>query len=157
LPSARKSNRTAKLLILGGAIVLLTATGGGTWYLLTGGSAHRRDLVVHTMKYDDLQLTIVERGALESAENSDIVCRVKSGTKGSTVATTIKWVIEDGSHVKRGQVVAELDDSGLYEQQKTEKIAVDQAHASWVQAEENYKIVESQNESDVKSAEVAVK
>jgi multidrug efflux pump subunit AcrA (membrane-fusion protein) len=108
------------------------------------------------VRYEKLQLSVVERGALESAENSDVVCRVKAGTKGSTVATTIKWVIDDGSHVKRGQLLAELDDSGLQEQLKTEKITVDQARAAWVQAEENYKIVDSQNQSDIKTAEIAV-
>ena len=132
------------------------SSAGGAWYYFSGIGSSRKDLVLHTVGFDNLQLTIVERGALESAENSDIVCRVKAGTKGSTVATTIKWVIDDGSHVKRGQVVAELDDSGLYEQQKTEKITVDQAQAAWVQAEENYKIVDSQNQSDVKTAEIAV-
>jgi multidrug resistance efflux pump len=149
-------SRGAKLLSLLGVIALLGAAGAGAWYYFAGLSSARKDLVLHTVKHDNLQLRIVERGALESGENSDIICRVKAGTKGSTVATTIKWVIDDGSHVKRGQVVAEFDDSGLYEQMKTEKITLDQAQSAWVQAEENYKIVDSQNQSDIKTAEIAV-
>jgi HlyD family secretion protein len=129
--------------------------GSGIWLYVAGLRTTRADLLTHTVRYDKLQLSVVERGALESAENSDVVCRVKAGTKGSTVATTIKWVIDDGSHVKRGQLLAELDDSGLQEQLKTEKITVDQARAAWVQAEENYKIVDSQNQSDIKTAEIA--
>src|SRR5262249_12431611 len=83
-------------------------------------------------------------------------CRVKAGTKNSTVATTIKSVIDDGSHVKKGQLLVELDDSGLVEQLKTEKITLDTAEANKIQAEEAYKITQSQNESDIKSAETAL-
>src|SRR4051794_36665770 len=43
-----------------------------------------------TAKHEVLQLSIVERGTLESAENSEIVCRVKASGKGSTISTTIK-------------------------------------------------------------------
>src|SRR5438105_2881875 len=44
----------------------------------------RTDLITHRVRYERMELTIVERGALESAKNSDIYCNVKSGTKGST-------------------------------------------------------------------------
>src|SRR6516164_1317836 len=107
LPRARTWGRGTKLLALAGALAIVGSGGGGTWLYITGSRSARADLLTHTVRYEKLQLSVVERGALESAENSDVVCRVKAGTKGSTVATTIKWVIDDGSHVKRGQVVAE--------------------------------------------------
>jgi hypothetical protein len=56
----------------------------------------------------------------------------------------------------RGQLLAELDDAGLQDQLKTQKITLDQARAAWVSAEENHKIVVSQNESDLKTAEINV-
>jgi multidrug efflux pump subunit AcrA (membrane-fusion protein) len=99
--------------------------------------------------YDDLQVTITERGALESAENSDIVCRVKARSPNSTVSTTIRWIVEDGTEVKRGDRLVQLDDSALHEQLKAQKILVDQARAAWVTAEKEYEIVESQNKSDI--------
>jgi multidrug resistance efflux pump len=68
---------------------------------LWGTGGNRLDLITHTVRREKLQLTIVERGTLEAANNFDVVCGVKSGAKGSTVATTIKWVIDDGSHVMR--------------------------------------------------------
>src|SRR5262249_3463480 len=70
--------------------------------------------------------------------------------------TTIKSVIDDGSHVKKGQLLVELDDSGLIEQLKTQKITLDGAESNKVQAEESYKINQSQNESDIKTAEIAL-
>src|SRR5205823_6555830 len=99
-----------------------------------------------------LNLTVVERGALESADNREVTCRVKAGTK--TAALTIKWVIDDGAHVKQGERLMEIDDSALQDNLKAEKIVLDQARAAWVAAEEAYKIAMSQNETDIKSAEV---
>ena len=101
---------------------------------------------------EPLQLTITERGTLESAENSDIVCRVKARSQGSTIATTIRWVIDDGTQVRRGRQLVQLDDSGLHEQLKTQNIASNQARADWIQADKNYEIVGSQNNSDIATA-----
>jgi multidrug resistance efflux pump len=171
----------------------------GAYHWATSARAGTRpDLVLHKVKKDRLELTIVERGALESAKNSDIYCRVKAGNKGSTVASQIKMVIDDGSEVvhdrplkevrtvhyfdpasgtwlsrpgeARGEAFAvveveengakvysdllvDLDDSGLQEQLKTQKITVDKAESDKIQAEEAYKITVSQNDTDIKSAE----
>ena len=88
---------------------------------------------------------------LESADNNDVNCRVKARTQNATVATTIKWVIDDGSHVKKGDLLVELDDSGLVETLKTQNITVATAQAAWISAEEQYKITISQNESDLQT------
>jgi multidrug resistance efflux pump len=171
----------------GGALALVgNPLGGG-----------RPDLVLHTVKRERLDLTIIERGALESARNSDIYCRVKAGNKGSTVSTTIKTLIDDGSEVHgprypnpidsdqdkinaagallmqntsltaaacagylmippSGDLLVDLDDSGLLEQLKTQKITVDKAESDKIQAEEAYNITVSQNNSDIMTAETKV-
>src|SRR5437763_14695333 len=89
LPRAQGSKRGLKLLLIGTAVLLIGAGSGGGWYWYTGVRTSRPDLITHTVTKAPLQLTVVERGALESAENSDVYCRVKSGAKNSTVATTI--------------------------------------------------------------------
>jgi len=105
-----------------------------------------------TVVKEKLKIAIVERGSLESAKNSDIICTVRSGTKGSTIATTIKWIIEPGVQVVKGEKLVELDSSGFVEQLKDQRIKVDQAKAAWVTANEEYHIQESQNESDLEAA-----
>src|SRR5262249_52309407 len=99
-----------------------------------------------------LQVTVIARGSLESARNGDITCSVRSGTKGSTTATTIKWLIDNGTDVKKGDTVIVLDDSGLQEQLKTQNIDTDNAKADWVKADEQYRIDEIQAESDIEKA-----
>jgi multidrug resistance efflux pump len=147
----------AKVVGLGGAAAGVAALAlavpilvGPIWH---GG---RTDLVTAAVRLEPIQLTIVERGALESADNRDVICRVKAGTKGSTIASQIKWVIEDGSRVKQGDLLVELDDSGLQEQLKTQKITLDGARSAAIQADENHKIVVSQNQSDIESAKMAI-
>jgi multidrug efflux pump subunit AcrA (membrane-fusion protein) len=152
LPRPRKWGRGARLLAAVAVLAVVGVAGGGSWLLFGGGNKNRTDLVLHTVKHENLQLTITERGQLESAENSEVVCRVKARSANSTIATIIRWVIDEGAEVKRGEKLVDLDDSGLYEQLKTQKITLDKAKADWVSSEEAYKIVMSQNESDLETA-----
>ena len=121
-------------------------------YVFSGSSkTNRPDLLLHTVKLEDLDLTVVERGALESSDNRDVVCKVKAGSKGN-YATTIKWVIDDGTVVKKGQLIMTLDSSALEDQFRAQKIQVETKQAELVQAESEYKIQLSTNESAVEKA-----
>ncbi len=121
-------------------------------YVFTGrASGNRPDLLLHTVKHEDLDLTVVERGALESSDNRDVVCKVKAGSKGS-YASTIKWVIDDGTLVKKGQLIMTLDSSSLEDSFRAQKIVVDTDQAAWVAAEQAYKIQLSDNESAIAKA-----
>lgn len=203
LPKAtRWSKRTKILLWLAIALFLLGSAGGSVYVAVAKPFKDlRTDLITHRVQYDRLELTVVERGALESTNNHDIVCRVKARSQGSQTSTTIKWIIDDGSHVlcnrpkseaqsiiswdpksfsyieKPGNpdgvarvmevrdesgntvysdLLVDLDESGLIEQLKAQKITLDQAEAGKVKAEEDYKIQVSQNESDIKTAETVL-
>ncbi len=93
---------------------------------------------------------------LESAENNEIICKVKARSVGSTTATTIRWVIDDGSTVKKGDKVIELDDSALKDQLDAQRILMEQAKGDFEIAEEAYRIQLSQNESDIETAKLAI-
>jgi HlyD family secretion protein len=108
-----------------------------------------------TVKKEKLQLAIVELGTLESAENRDIVCHVKAGQRGN-VATSIKWVIDDGSEVRRGQRVIELDDSAMQQERKDQEIKLDQAKAAAVKSEEELNITKDQNAKEIETAKAQV-
>ncbi len=116
----------------------------------------RVDLVTHSVRLEKLQITVLERGTLEAVDNKDIVCQVRSGSKGSSFSTTIKWVIDDGSHVKQNDLLVELDDSGLQEQLKSQQITRDRSRNDSIQAEASYDIITSQSESDIQSSIVAI-
>jgi RND family efflux transporter MFP subunit len=135
---------------------LLGSTGVGAYFIAKSYFASdRTDLLFHSVRKDPIQVTVVEKGTLEAAENRDVICQVKA-TRGSSFATTIRWVIDDGNHVKKGDKIIELDKSGLEDQKLTQQIAVEKAKAEVVAAEGKVRITESQNNSDLTSAEVAV-
>jgi multidrug efflux pump subunit AcrA (membrane-fusion protein) len=126
------------------------------WSLYAAWPAAAREWDTHTVRYERLTRPIVARGDLQAAESSDIICQVKNRTQGSIYASTIRWIIDDGSLVQRGQLLVELDDSALEEELQVRQLLLEQARDAWMQAEENAKIVASQNQSDLKTAEVAV-
>ncbi len=141
-------------LVVATLFAALAAGGAGAYWWSIGPKAQRTDLIIHKVRLEPLQLTVVERGALESADNREVVCRVKAGTKAT--ALSIKWVIEDGSHVKAGERLMEIDDSALQDNLKAQKIVLDQARAAMIAAEEAYKIQESASESEIATAEIAI-
>jgi multidrug efflux pump subunit AcrA (membrane-fusion protein) len=98
----------------------------------------------------ELDLSIVERGSLDSAEVSDVVCRVKG-------KTTIKWLIDDGSLVKKGQRLAELDDSELRDRLRTQEVACDRAAGTRLLAEANLKLLRNERKLDARAAELDLK
>lgn len=152
-PVRTRRSRWRLLLVAGFFIAVF----GLAWLFLNGSLRGRLAYTgtTWTVPREKLKVSIIERGTLESAKNSDIVCTVRSGTRGSTVATTIKWIIEAGTQVVKGEKVIEFDSSGFVEQLKDQKIKVDQAKANWVTANEQYRIQESQNESDLEAAKNA--
>lgn len=115
----------------------------------------RPDLLTHKVKYEFLPVSVVERGTLESTDNREVVCRVKAGSRG-TFASTIKWAIDDGTMVVKGQLLMELDDSALQDQYRAQSIIVEKAKAEWERADSDYVIVQKQGESDIATAIAAL-
>src|SRR5262249_10174780 len=143
-PSAARRGRR-KVLLGAAALLLLPVALLGVSRSRSRSHPHNEaGLPTRTVRYERLDADITERGELEAARHFDVHCQVKAGARNSTIATTIKWVIDDGSLVKKGNLLIELDNSGLQEQHKEQRITLDRATADKVLAEENFKIVESQ-------------
>lgn len=156
-PFRRRPGRSTVALLA----TLFTLVGGiaaAAWYfgLLRSGTGARPDLILHRVKLESLPVSVVGKGALESADNRDIICKVKAGSKG-TFASTIRWVIDDGSIVAKGQLLMELDDSALDEQYKQQSIAVEKAEAEWFKADNDYLIQLKDNESLIVAAQAALR
>ncbi|HEY7156958.1 MAG TPA: hypothetical protein VH575_23520 [Gemmataceae bacterium] len=130
--------------------------GLGGWYFLTRGHTARPDLILHAIKREKLRITIVDRGTLESAENNEIVCKVKAKAQGAA-ATSIRWVIDNGTMVRKGDKVVELDDSALQDAYIAEQILMEQAKGAWEAAVQTAKIDASADEAAITTAEVLLK
>ena len=136
------------------AIVLLGTLGAGAYfYVRHQADETPRNLEFQTLDRGTLVFAIVEKGELEAARNTEVICRVRASGRGNSIASTIKWVIDDGSRVKRGDLLMQLDDAGIKEAIKNQEIVIAGARDSKIQAESNLEIQKSENESALKTAQ----
>ena len=108
-------------------------------------------------KRGDLTAALIERGTIEPVDYADLTCKLKARGKEYTAAATIKWVIDDGTMVKKGQRVLTLDDSALHDQYKAAGAKVKEAEAALDLATENVRLVQKENAIEVRLAEIDVK
>lgn len=137
-----------------GALAVLGLAGGGLVAALNNGllgPSKPKIEVLSTAPVSKgmLEITIVERGNLESANNVTLSCMVE-GESG----TGILKIVDEGARVTGGQVLVELDSSRLKNDLTSQQIKVEEASASRTQAEEELKIQDSQNQSDIADAEL---
>ena len=60
------------------------------------------DHLSHVVEKRVLQVTITEQGTVQSAENTEIKCRVRG-------FSTVTYIIDAGTEVKEGDVLVRLD------------------------------------------------
>ncbi|HUQ72720.1 MAG TPA: HlyD family efflux transporter periplasmic adaptor subunit [Planctomycetaceae bacterium] len=104
-------------------------------------------LVTESVKRGPFQIAVTERGTLESFKNATLTCKVEG-------STTIISIVKEGTHVKEGELVVELDSSALVDRETTQRIAVTSAKSSLKTAEENVEIQKTQNASDIAAAKL---
>ena len=85
-------------------VIGLVAVGALVFALVPniGSSQDSGPRLTHTVRRGDLIVTVVEQGTLQSAENTEIKCKVRDKD------IPITWVIENGSKVKPGDVLVRL-------------------------------------------------
>src|SRR4051812_12358872 len=74
-PGARRSGSRLRTIMIVGLILAVAAAGTTAYILSLAPKGPRPDLILHKVKYEPVNLTVVERGALESADNRELVCR----------------------------------------------------------------------------------
>jgi len=82
------------------------------------------DIITSEVRLLDLQITVVEKGALESSKNQDEFCKVEGGT-------SIIMIKPEGSRVKQGELVCELDSAALADSLVNQRITTSSAKANY--------------------------
>jgi len=112
------------------------------------GSSGTTRYLLDTATKGPFRIAVRERGTVASQKSVTLSSKVE-GT------TTIISLVPEGTQVKEGDLLVELDASTLVETEKTQVIAVTQAEAALTKAQESLAIQLRQNESDVAAAELA--
>jgi HlyD family secretion protein len=90
-------------------------------------ASSKPDVISVQIKPANLSVIVKEKGNLESSANKDVTCEVEGGT-------TIIMIKPEGTRVKEGETVAELDSASLKDLLINQRITTQQAEASFKQA-----------------------
>jgi multidrug efflux pump subunit AcrA (membrane-fusion protein) len=119
-------------------LALMLATGGGVWWWLKYRNVSSGPAVLlHTVDREDFELTITERGEIEAFDVTEVRSLVKSN---NTTGNAILRIVPEGTIVKKGDFLVELDSSSLSAQRTSQKILVNAAKAAEVEAHNNYDV-----------------
>lgn len=127
-------------------LILVLVVGFGAWKAGWLGAAEKKELLGAVVERKTLVISVVQRGNLASKD----ALSVKSEIEGQA---TILSLIEEGTFVKPGDLLCELDVADLRDRRVAQEISVQNAEASFVKAKAQFEIQESQNKSDIESAE----
>ena len=126
------------------AIVIAVVIGGaavwGYGYFRTDEDS-AGNMPTFKVKRGPLKISVTETGSIQAREK--II--VKSEVEGMT---SIIFLVEEGTKVKKGDLLVELDASKLLDQKIDQEIRVQNAEASYIGARENLAVVKNQAQSD---------
>ncbi len=125
-------HRTGGVAILLLLSVIVAAAAGATWWYLAGETGEEEvSVLTHEVSLDEFLLEITERGDIESSDDVEVRCEVKAK---NTQGTAILKVIKEGTEVKQGDFLVQLDASQLEADRTTQQIIVNTSEALLIEA-----------------------
>ena len=142
-----QSRRGGVLVKAAGTIVALAVVGGGLWYASTqfagADTVRASDLVAVSVQ--DFDVETIATGELEARQQVEIRNKLDS-------RATILTIAKEGTRVARGDVLFTLNGEAIEEQITEEESRVETARADLEAAENAYLIQLSDNESNLRAA-----
>ncbi|MCP4195194.1 MAG: efflux RND transporter periplasmic adaptor subunit [Planctomycetaceae bacterium] len=132
-------------------VTILTTIG---WYFQSNSVDSA--LVLHTVQQTDLEITVTERGNLESQTDERVLCEVDDVEGDGINGTPIVWIVENGSSVKKGELIVELNSSMLRNRLDEQVLDVEEAKSVYVQADVGYENQITQNATILAEAQLKV-
>lgn len=133
-----------RLAAAAGAVVLVLLI-----WSFSRSSSDTQVLSFYEVKRGDFLISLVEGGTVEAL--NEVV--IRSEVEGTA---RIIYIIPEGSYVKKGDLLVELDSSAAQDSVNQQLIAVEKAQFALVQAEQQLAIQKSTVESEVQAASLKV-
>lgn len=130
-------------------LLFLLAAIGGTAYALRSRKPATQANSYYTVKRGDFLVSLVEGGTLRAVQELIIRNELEGGT-------TIVSVVPEGTTVKQGDLLVELDSSGLKEKLANQEVTVQNAEGSYGRAKEDLEIQKLTMDASVKDAVLKV-
>ncbi|MFH0964017.1 MAG: efflux RND transporter periplasmic adaptor subunit [Planctomycetota bacterium] len=115
-----------------------------------GSRSDAQNGATFTVKRGKLTVSVTEGGSVDAIKSVNIASEVEGQSR-------ILTVVPEGSFVKEGQVLVELDSADLRDSITAQEITFQNVTSSYAQAASAYDIQLNQNESNIKAAELKVK
>ncbi len=131
-----------KILLIGLLVVVLLVIAGIAKVKLSQADSDSAVSATYQVKRGPLTISVMESGTIKAREQIII----KNEVEGRT---SIIYLIPEGTVVKKGELLVELDASTLDDNKIDQEIRVQNAEASYINAKENLAVVENQAKSDV--------
>ncbi|MHC4353630.1 MAG: efflux RND transporter periplasmic adaptor subunit [Planctomycetota bacterium] len=122
----------------------------------SGGDDQAADIPTFVVKRGPLTISIDASGVIKALDQEVITCKVKGegGREGGGV--TILTLVPEGTRVKKGDLLVELDSSSFEDQLVAEQITLQTAETTLTSAQENLAVGKSQAESDKEQAQLTL-
>ncbi|MCX5633020.1 MAG: efflux transporter periplasmic adaptor subunit [Phycisphaerae bacterium] len=128
-------------MIIGLAVIILAAI-LFSGQILRSKNSTDSDGPTYEVKHGPLTISFVESGTIKARDQIIL----KNEVEGRT---SITYIIPEGTHVKKGDTLIELDVSTLEDQKIDKEITVQNGEAAFIGAKESLAVVENQAKSDV--------
>lgn len=138
-----------KWTIWGVALVVFGSFSLVLWNQFSGSPEPLSRDAVYEVRSGPLTIDLVESGTIKAREQLII----KNEVEGKT---SILYLIPEGTQVKKGDLLVELDASALMDARIDQEIKVQNAEAAFVNATETLAVVENQARSDLELAELTL-
>jgi HlyD family secretion protein len=137
----KQSGSKAGWVIVPAVLVLGWGAVWGGWFT----SKPKAEIKGARVERGPLTISVLQRGNLAAKD----AISVKSELEGQS---TVLFLIPEGTFIKPGDLLVELDASELTDKKVAQDISAQNAEATYIKAKAGYDIQESQNKSDVEAA-----
>jgi len=143
----KRSRRTRRRWVTAGiALAAIAGLAWGAGRLFRKGPTESGE-PVFVVERGPLRISLTESGSIQSRERVIIRSEVEG-------RRTILSLVDEGKHVKKGDLLVEIDASGLEESRVEQQIRVENAEANWIQARETLSVVSNSAQASVDDADM---
>jgi multidrug efflux pump subunit AcrA (membrane-fusion protein) len=129
-------NGSTTILGISFLVALAVAAGGGIyWWSQNHQTAPDIGAILHSVNRGQFELTVTERGEIEAFDVTEVRSLVKSK---NTTGVAILRIVPEGTPVKVGDFLVELDSSALTSEGTLQKISVNTAQAGEIESHSNF-------------------
>lgn len=127
LPARRRRGGVLGALVTCLLVVGVLGAIGYAFFFDRGDGLDTGELITQTVNRGGFDHIVLEQGEIDSSSNIEVDCEVKS--RGSS-GISILWVVDEGTAVKKGDKLVELDSSQMEQTLNEDKIRVIAAEAN---------------------------